>query len=398
MLYILNFTQLALPLVTLPYLTRVLSVNSYGVVSYVKSIMAYATLIIEFGFMFSGVNDVVNAHDDKEKLGKILYRITLAKLILSIFSFIILIVMILTIPLLHKYPLFTILSFIPSFLSIFLFDYLFRGLEEMQIVTFRFLIAKSISTILTFIVIKNDNQLLLLPILDIIGSGVAVLWVQYEINRLNLKLKQDSLGNIFKAIQNSFTYFVSDLAGTVFVPLNTFFVGLILAPKDIAYWGVLTSILSAIQSLYSPISNGIYPRMIATKSLSLFLKIIFIFIPCLVGGSLITFFGADLIVSIIGGTKYIPAALYLKESIPQIVISFFSILCGWPLLGAINKIKENTLTTGIAAVTQVIGLTILIISKHFSLTTLIIIRTLAELTLPISRSLFAYKYKELFNK
>ena len=53
MLYIMNIAQLVLPLITLPYLTRVLSVDGYGVVSYVKSLIIYITLIIEFGYLLS---------------------------------------------------------------------------------------------------------------------------------------------------------------------------------------------------------------------------------------------------------------------------------------------------------------------------------------------------------
>lgn len=152
MLYGLNFTQLVLPLVTLPYLTRVLSVSGYGVVSYVKAVMVYITLIIEFGFILSGTREVVEARGDTKKIGEIIGKITQGKLVLVFFSLLLLIVMIRFVPILGSYPLFTLLSFFPSFLSIFLFDYVFRGLEKMQVLTIRYLITKGIATILTFFV------------------------------------------------------------------------------------------------------------------------------------------------------------------------------------------------------------------------------------------------------
>ena len=94
MLYIMNITQLILPLITLPYLTRVLSVDNYGVVSYVKSLTVYITLIIEFGFLLSGTKEIVLAKFNKQKIRNIIGTITLAKLILSIFAFLLLLVMI----------------------------------------------------------------------------------------------------------------------------------------------------------------------------------------------------------------------------------------------------------------------------------------------------------------
>lgn len=147
MLYIMNITQLILPLVTLPYLTRILSVNSYGVVSYVKNIMAYVTLTIEFGFLLSGTRDIANARTNDET-NQILGNVITSKIILTFLSFITLLVMIFSIKMLRNYPLFTILMFIPQFLSIFLFDFYFRGIERMQVITIRFLIMRGTATIL----------------------------------------------------------------------------------------------------------------------------------------------------------------------------------------------------------------------------------------------------------
>ena len=69
MLYIMNIAKLVFPLITLPYLTRVLSVDCYGVVSYVKATMVYAQLVVDFGFMLSAVSythlaEAVRRQDD----------------------------------------------------------------------------------------------------------------------------------------------------------------------------------------------------------------------------------------------------------------------------------------------------------------------------------------------
>lgn len=89
MLYIMNITQLVLPLITLPYLTRILSVDGYGVVNYVKSITAYITLVIEFGFLLSGTREVVKVKNDREKLNKVVSRVIQGKLLLSLIAFLI---------------------------------------------------------------------------------------------------------------------------------------------------------------------------------------------------------------------------------------------------------------------------------------------------------------------
>ena len=137
--------------------------------------------------------------------------------------------------------------------------------------------------------------------------------------------------------------------------------------------------------------------MIDTKSIKLFLKILFFFIPFLIIGSFITYFGSDLILTIIGGSKYTPAAIYLRESIPLIVISFFSIICGWPLLGSINKIKQTTFTTMLSAVIQVTLMFALIAINSLTITLSLVTRTITEFVLASMRIILAFKYRKLFN-
>ncbi|MDD1381480.1 oligosaccharide flippase family protein [Limosilactobacillus reuteri] len=396
MLYIMNATQLLLPLVTLPYLTRVLSVEGYGVVSYVKSLMVYVTLIIEFGYILSGTKEVLEAKNDKDKLSYIISKITLSKIILSAFAFIVLLIMIMTIPLLKRYTLFTILSFFTPFLSIFIYDYFFRGIEKMQIITMRYLIMRGTATILTFVFVKNESQLNLIPLLDIIGSLIAIVWVNFEIRNMDIKFEIVKMKDILKSLTTSFTYFISNVASTAFGALNTLLVGIYLSPRDVAYWGVVMSLVGAVQTMYSPISDGIYPRMIATKSLDLFFRIVLFFIPLLLVGSLITYFGAHIILLIIGGKKYVMAYLYLQQSIPLLIISFFSILFGWPLLGAINKIKEVTFSTVSTAILQTVGLFLLIVLNMFSITSILLLRSVTELFMALVRISFVYKYRKSF--
>ncbi|MDM8260098.1 oligosaccharide flippase family protein [Limosilactobacillus vaginalis] len=397
MLYIMNITQLILPLITLPYLTRVLSVPAYGVVSYTKNVMIYITLIIEFGFLLSGTREVAEANS-KEKIERILGNVIFAKLILAIISFVILIIMIFCIKILKRYFLFTILMFIPQFLSIFLFDFFFRGIEKMQIITIRFLIMRGIATILTFFVIKSDSDLLYIPMLDIIGTFFAMIWILFEFKKLNIKIKFSSLREVLHTLRISFTYFVSSITTTAFSAFNTIIVGVLMAPKKVAYWTLLMSLVIGVQQLYSPISDGIYPRMIKTKSIGLFKKILLFFSPFLVLGCAFTYLFAKYIVLIIAGYKYLSMYTLLQLAVPLLFVSFYSILCGWPLLGSIGKVKETTFTTIIAAFSQVIGVIILVCFHIFNLYSLVILRIITESILALTRIRYFVRFRDEYNK
>lgn len=396
MLYIMNIVQIVLPLITLPYLARILSISNYGVVSYVKSIMVYANLIMQFGFLLSGTRKIVEAKGNLIKIGKIIGCLTQARMILSIVSFVVLCTMIISIKILRNNALFTLLMFIPIFLDAFLFEFLFRGLEKMHIITIRYLMTKGISTILTFIIIRKNSDMILLPMLDIFSSFVAIIWIQFELKKMKIHIYRDSLRNSIQALSDSFVYFISEMSSTVFNALNTVLVGIFLSSHEIAYWGLVLAFIGAVQSLYYPVSDGIYPEMVKNHSIKLFSKILLIFTPLIIIGCAIVYFGASLIMFIVGGSKYTGAAYLLRVSVPLLFVLFYSILCGWPLLGAINKNKEVTFTTILGAIFQILGLIILILTHNFTLITILVLRTLSEAVILFSRLKLFLKYRSLF--
>ncbi|MDM8283726.1 oligosaccharide flippase family protein [Ligilactobacillus salivarius] len=396
MLYIMNIAQLILPLVTLPYLTRVLTVDNYGVVNYVKSIMTYMQIIIEFGFILSATKDIVKAGNDKKIIGEITGNVILGKILLSMLSLIVLIIFTIFVPILRNNVAFTMLSFIPIFLSTFLIDFFFRGIEKMEVITIRYIVMKSISTLLTFLFVRGNGDLLMIPILDIIGNVVAILLVWKEVYKLGIKLSFGTIKDIWDSIADSFLYFISSMASTAFGALNTLLVGILLSSKEVAYWSLAMQILGAIQALYTPINNGIYPEMVKERKFSLIIKVIKIFMPVVFIGCLIILLFSKPILFVIGGRKYLEMSYLIKLLIPVIIFSFPAMLFGWPVLGAIDKVKETTTTTVVTTIVQVVGLIVLMLVGEFTLVNIALLRGGTEFILLTSRLYFINKFKFMF--
>jgi len=396
MLYIMNIAKLIFPLLTLPYLTRTLSMDAYGVVSYVKAVMTYMQLVIDFGFILSATKDIVKCGDDKTKIGVITGNVIVGKLLLSVVALIVLAVMIIIIRILRTNVLFTLLYFVSVVLTAFLADFLFRGLEKMHIITIRFLITRSITTALTFAVIHNDSDIILIPILEIIGNLAAIIWVGISIKGLGISIRVSSLKDVLSMLKESFVFFISNMATTAFGALNTLLVGIFLSEADVAQWGLVMQLVNAVQALYSPVINGIYPHMIREKDITFTFKVLKLFMSLIAAGCLIIYFGADTILLIIGGEKYVRVALLLRWFIPLLIISFPAMVYGWPCLGAIEKAKEVTITTIVTALAQIAGLLILAVTDHFTLINLALLRGLTELLMLMMRSYFCWKYRSLF--
>ena len=191
MLYILTLSNYLLSFIVVPYETRVLGLEKYGVLGLATAIITYFRLFIDFGFILSATEEVANNRDDKHKLSIIFSSITINKLILSVLSIGFLSILCLSIPRWKEHMLFLVLFCISSVLSSLLPDYLYRGIEQMGAITVRTVLIKVFFTVMVFCLVKEPGDYILIPILQILGNGTALL-----LTYLHLRTKL----NVFFAI------------------------------------------------------------------------------------------------------------------------------------------------------------------------------------------------------
>jgi PST family polysaccharide transporter len=398
MMYVLSFAKLIIPLFSLPYLTRVLSVDCYGGISFIKSIMAFVQIIIDFGFMLSATKDLINLikkdGDVNRQIGNILY----AQLILSGIALVVIITLSFTLDILDGLEVFAILSCVSVILTVFLFEYVFKAYEQMGKISIRFIVMKLIAFIFTIIFIKNDSHVILIPIFDIIASIVAIVMVVFQMKGLGVKcdFKFGRIKEALSILKTSFVYFLSDFSTTIFNSLYAILIGLFLTKSDVAYWTLAMQMLNAVHVLYNPIINSVYPEMIKNKNLTIIHKIVLFYIPLIIIGCVLVYFLSDWLISWLFTENYLKSATLFKMLIPVLIISFPSMLYGWPCLVSIGKEKVQTITIVLGIVVQLVGISILLFINCFELQNLIIIRCAAELIVCLSRLIVVYKNKRLF--
>ena len=396
-LYAMNIAKMIMPLVTLPYLTRVLSKDCYGVVAYVKAVMQYMQLFVDFGFLYSGVKDIVAVRDDARRLGEETGNIFVAKILLGGMAGCVLLVLIPLIPILRANAIYTLLSFAVVFLTCFLFDHFFRGIERMHVITIRFVVMKSIAAALTFVFVKSDADIVWISLLDILGTLVAIAFIVIELKRLDVRLRMTGLKTVIVKIRDSAVYFVSDVATTVFGALNTLVIGICLSESDVASWSLCMQLVGAVQAMYTPLTNGVYPAMVKTKSIRIIKNLIKIFLPIVIAGCAFTFVTADWVVRIVGGSNYADVATLLRCVIPLLFFSFPAMVLGWPTLGGIGKATEMMLTTTCAAIAQITGLVVLVAMGQFTLINLAILRCFVEFVLFSARLSMCIRFSNEFS-
>lgn len=398
MLYAMAAAKILFPLLTLPYLTHVLTVECYGAVAYTKSIIGYAQMVIDFGFLLSAVKDVAKANGDKEQISHIAGDTILSKILLAGVACLVVFVASCFIPILAEYRTLLFLSLIPPVLSCFLLDFLFRGIEKMHIVSAIYISMKTLSTLLTMCIIKNDADVLMIPIFDSISSLFAVVLSSLILLKLGFKIRFSGIKSVFQKIKESFFYFTNSVASSMLSAFNTIIIGIWMNDlQEVAYWSVSVQLVGAIQTMYTPLSQGVYPYMVKTKDFSLIKKIIVFFVPLVLIGTVITGIISPTLLTVVSGEEYAVAASVFRKLLPVIVISFPVALLAWPTLGAIDKVKQINMATLTGAGVQVAGLVLLYIRGVFTIENVALLRNISEFAMFLVLLVCVIKYKKQFS-
>ena len=393
-LAIFQLAKMVFPFLILPILTRRLSVETYGNLTFIKTVMNFLQIFLDFGFMLSATKEIAKIKNDTNKIQQIMADTLLARLLLGGIGFLLIIILSFFFPILDHNFLFTITSYLTVFLSIFLFDFLFRGLEVIHVMAIRFIIMKTISFLLTIFFVRQDHQIILIPLFDILSSVIAIILVAFELQKRSFRLIRPKLKSSIYSLKISLIYFLSDVSATAFNAISTIIIGLVFSSTEVALFGVSIQIIGAIQALLGQLSSGIYPIMVRQKSRKFIQQIFQKTIPLvfLLTGLIIILL--PLVLQVLAGDKYAAAHPIIQILAITIFFSFINTLLGWPTLGVINQQNKVTLSTIISTVFNLVSLILLYLSSNLNLYSVAITRVITEIILFCIRLYYYKKYRQ----
>ena len=160
MLYVLQFSTYFFSFIVVPYETRVLGPEIYGLVGAAAAAMVYFQNVIDFGFILSGTEDAALHREDRRYLSGLFTSVTLAKLFLAVVSAAVLMVLCRCIAVWGGHTLFYFLYFLSVFLASLMPDYLYRGLEQMEVITVRAVCIKAFFTVMIFVLLRTPPSII----------------------------------------------------------------------------------------------------------------------------------------------------------------------------------------------------------------------------------------------
>ena len=327
-LSVLQIISLIFPIITYPYLIKVLGAETYGTIVFSQAVVIYFNIFIVFGFNFTAVRDVSLHRNNPKKLSEIVSAITIIKSFFFIISFSIFLGYILLFEPKIDYTLY-ILSFWICINEILFPSWFFQGIEEMKYITFINFGIRIFFLLMIFILIKSPKDYLFFPLLNGIGALLAgvisfsLLYGKYKLQLIKVPLK-----TLIEYIKSSYHLFISNVSIQIYANASKIIIGNFLGMKDVTYYDLAEKIVNIGKIPHGMIGQVLYPKISLEKSV-LFLRKVLVYTFCFnTFLYLLAFSFSNVIMNYFGGDAIVLRILFLNVPI----IGFSNVLMVLTLL------------------------------------------------------------------
>jgi polysaccharide transporter, PST family len=263
-----NFISLAtvqglnfiLPLISLPYLLRVVGPSNYGLISTAQAFVQYFILFTDYGFNLVATRDISIAREDKKQVSVIFSTVMLVRILLLAFSFLVLFVVVSFIPKFQHDSMVYYLTFGMAVGNVLFPIWFFQGMENMKVISILNIVSKAIFTIGIFILVKGPSQYLYVAVLNSLGYIlIGVIGLFLVIFKYKIKVIKPSKEQIIHQLKEGWDIFVSNIVTSLYTNSNIFILSFFASNKIVGYYAGADKIVKAVSSVVGPLIQTVYP-------------------------------------------------------------------------------------------------------------------------------------------
>lgn len=355
-----SILSIVFPLITFPYVTRILGVDNLGAVTYAQAIVSYFSLFAGLGISTYAVREGAKIRDDSAEFQLFCNEVFTINVISTLFAYILLIITVFSVESLSKYISLIILLSVSIFFVTIGVDWLNVIFEDYLYITIRGVVIQIIIIALTFIFVRSEHDYFIYALLTIV-TQVIIGVSNYVYCKRYCKIRLTFHPKVKKHLKSILILFANNVAVTLYCNVDSIMIGWICSDFYVGLYSVSVKVYSMIRSLLASIFMVCIPRLSYYKGKNLvdeFNKLIcnitevllIIIVPIIIGINLLS----KEIILIISGSGYLGAT----PSLNILSLGLLFAILGGIITNCINipngKEKNNLYATLIAAMLNVL--------------------------------------------
>lgn len=343
---ILTLSSFIFPLITFPYVSRILLPEGMGKVAMATSVIAYFALLARLGIPMYGIRACAGVRDDKEQLSKTVHELFLINLFMSGISYILLFATIISVPrFAEEHVLYFVMS-VTILLEALGVEWLYKALEEYRYITCRSIFFKFVALAATFLFIHTKQDYVIYGAITILAASASNLLNFYNLRKyIFFKVFPDY--SFRPHLKPVLIFFATTCAIVIYTQLNTVILGLMKTNTDVGLYDSAMKIKNILVSIVTALGAVLLPRAsyyVKQGMLEEFGRISSkaVHFVCLLALPLIAYFTlfATNGIHFLSGERFDGAILPMQIILPTIFLIGITNIIGIQILVPLGKEKE----------------------------------------------------------
>ena len=325
------------PLITYPYISRVLSASGLGRVNFFTAVANYAIMFASLGLSTYGIRAIAKVRNDEELLSKTTKELVNINIIATLVVMLVYAMTVFFVPKFQRNLPLVVVNGIWIATTPWGMNWLYSGLEQYSYITKRTFAFKVFSLILIFIFVKSRNDYVAYAAI-LVFANVGAFLCNYLNAKKIIRPYRGKL-NYKRHIRPTLLLFASVLAISVYTNLDMIMLGFIRDDYQVGLYTVAVKVQTILLALVNALSTVLLPRLsfyVSQKRYAEFNQILrkSMAIICIITISLTVFFivSAPECIYILGGKGFMPATLSMQILMPILIVSGFSNITGNQIL------------------------------------------------------------------
>lgn len=256
---VLTMSSFLFPLITFPYVSRVLLPTGTGKVSFATSVITYFTMLAHLGIPMYGIRSCAKIRDNREELTRTVHELLFINMIMTAVSYLLLILALVFVPRLQEEKILYIIISLSILLSSIGVEWLYKALEQYTYITIRSLLFKLIALIATFLLIHKEEDYVLYGAITIFASSASSIMNLINAHKY-IGFRPVGNYNIRKHIKPVMVFFAMACATTIYTHLDVVMLGFMATDADVGYYNAAVKIKTILVSVVTSLGAVLLPR------------------------------------------------------------------------------------------------------------------------------------------
>jgi polysaccharide transporter, PST family len=261
-LFAVQIASYAPPLLTLPWLTRVLGPANFGRLSFCVAVTSYFVLLTDYGFNLSATRRVATHWDDRAGRSKIFWNTIAVKAILAVAGFPLLLLLAFQGYRFGEQRTLLLINYLTVVGALLTPTWYFMGTERQAVLSSITITVRIIAVPAIFLLVRSQQDVQIAALISasmtVIGGVACLIFLMHsrELDRIRLDPRE-----LLATLHDGWHLFVSTASISLYQATNTVVLGLVAGNAAVGHYSAAEKVVQACQGLLTPIGQAVYPRI-----------------------------------------------------------------------------------------------------------------------------------------